>query len=82
MVAGLTSSEELSLAMAENRRYRAAIEIAVRGLATARDHGFQDASGVIEDVNRALAQRPLPTRTLWPQLAAWAKRLTGRMSQR
>ena len=46
MAAGLTGVEELNLAMAENRRYRAALEIAIQGLSAARDRGFQDASGI------------------------------------
>jgi hypothetical protein len=79
MTMGLTGEEELSLAAAENRRYRAALEIAIRGLATARDQGFQEASGIIADVNTALTQRPLPPapEPLWPLLANWAKRLRG-----
>jgi hypothetical protein len=82
MVAGLTQSEELNLAMAANRRYRAALEIAIRGLSAARDRGFQEASGFIQDVNTALAHvSPPPTPPpLWPQFVAWAKGLSGRMS--
>jgi hypothetical protein len=81
MAAGLTGVEELNLAMAENRRYRAALEIAIKGLASARDRGFQDASGVMADVNAALAQRPLPPAPppLWPQFAAWTKGLSERI---
>jgi hypothetical protein len=77
MVAGLTPGEELDLAMAENERCRAAIEIAIRGLSAARDQGFQDASEVIADVNAALAQITPPPPPLWPQLVAWAKSLSG-----
>jgi hypothetical protein len=77
MTMGLTGEEELSLAAAENKRYRAALEIAIRGLSAARERGFQEASGVIADVNSALAQRQLPpaSEPLWPLLASWAKRL-------
>jgi hypothetical protein len=72
MPGGLTLGEELDLATAENRRYRAALEIALKGLATARKRGFPEASDIIGDVNAALASRPAaaspPVR---PALLAW-----------
>lgn len=79
MVAGLTLGEELELALAENRRYRAAVDVAVQGLSAARDEGFQDASGVIARINSALAPAPpAPAQPLlWPQFLAWAKGLTN-----
>ena len=40
MVGGLTDDEDNFLLAAENRRQRAAVEIALRGLAEARDAGF------------------------------------------
>jgi hypothetical protein len=83
MVAGLTRGEELELALAENRRYRAAIDIAVRGLAAARDSGFQEASGIIARVNEALARASAahPPAPLWPQVLAWARRLHNRRTR-
>ena len=84
MVAGLTYAEELDLAVAENRRYRAAIDIAVQGLATARDQGFAGASDVIAHVNNALSPKaPAPSSPpLWPRFVAWAKSLFGRAPSR
>jgi hypothetical protein len=80
MVAGLTPREELELALAENRRYRAAIHIAVTGLSAARERGFRDASAVIASINEALVRMPLAPRPapLWPQVRAWLKRLPFR----
>jgi hypothetical protein len=80
MVAGLTQSEELALASAENRRYRAALELALRGLAAARDHGFTGASDVIADINAVLVPKtpPAPVQPLWPPLAALIRWLFGR----
>lgn len=73
MVAGLNPGEELELALALNRRYRAAIEIAVRALSTARDHGHADASKAIAGINDALSRPvPAPGPPLWPKLANWA----------
>jgi hypothetical protein len=42
MVGGLTYGEELHLTVAENRRCRAALDIAIQGLSVARDQGFQE----------------------------------------
>jgi hypothetical protein len=80
MVAGLTLEEELDLARAENRRYRAAVAIAMRGLSDARDQGFADAPAVIAGVNAALSPQPAnpAASPLWPQALAWARRLLGR----
>jgi hypothetical protein len=77
MVAGLSQSEELELALAQNRRYRAAIDIAVRGLSAARDNGFGEASVVIGRINDALGRSARPARRspLWPQFAGWARDL-------
>ena len=84
MVAGLTDGEELSLATAKNQRYRAALEIAIRGLSAARDRGFQEASGIIADVNTALTQVSPPPAPppLWPQFVAWAKGLSEKLPGR
>jgi hypothetical protein len=80
MVAGLTLEEELDLARAENRRYRAAVAIAMRGLADARDQGFADASAVLAHINAALSPQPAkPTPSPpWRQALASARRLLGR----
>ena len=84
MVAGLTQGEELALATAENRRYRAALDLAVRGLAAARDQGYAGASEVIADVNAALVPKTslAPAEPLWPQLAALTRRLLGKTATR
>ena len=76
MVAGLTGAEELNLAIAANRRYRAALDIAIHGLASARDCGYQDASLVMADVNAVLTHRPVAHMSppLWPRIFAWLKR--------
>jgi hypothetical protein len=80
MVAGLTYAEELDLAVAENRRYRAAVDIAIQGLATARDRGFEGASDVIAHVNSALSPKAPASSSplLWPRFVAWAKSLSRR----
>jgi len=80
MVAGLTQGEELALATAESRRYRVALDLAVRGLAAARDQGYAGASDVIADINAALVPNapPASIQPLWPQLAALTRRLFGR----
>lgn len=75
MVAGLTDGEQLDLALAENQRCRAAIDIARRGLSVARDRGFQEASDVIADINAALSPASPPPPPLWPKLTALAKNL-------
>jgi hypothetical protein len=77
MVAGLSQSEELELALAQNRRYRAAIDIAVSGLSAARDNGFSEASVVIGRINDTLSRSARPARHSppWPQLAGWARDL-------
>lgn len=84
MVAGLTLGEELELAHAENRRYRAAIAVALQGLSTARDRGYHDASGVIAGVNDALGGVPAQPAAppLWPRLAAWVRSLRNRRAAR
>ena len=51
MVAGLDEGEELALATAENRRYRAALDLAVQGSPLRATRDMPDASEVIADVN-------------------------------
>jgi hypothetical protein len=43
----------------ENRRYREAIEIALRRLAEARAEGFARASEIIAEINATLPMKPL-----------------------
>ena len=74
MPAGLTVGEELDLAVAENRRYRAAMAIALQGLDAARERGFPQASDVIGDINDALAPPPPPTRQRMPGRLAGLRR--------
>jgi hypothetical protein len=78
MVAGLSLTEELALAVQENRRYRAAMQIALEGLQEANDRGFHCASEIISNIERALdASRPAtpvpasPTAALLESLRAW-----------
>jgi hypothetical protein len=84
MVAGLTLGEELDLTRAENQRYRAAVAIAMQGLSTARDRGFEDAAAVIASIDATLAPRPAmpPPRLYMPRVAHWGARLLGWLSRR
>ena len=80
MPAGLTVGEELDLALAENKRYRAAMAIALRALDAARERGLPQASEVIGDINEALAAplTPSPRRAKAPgRLAGLRRRLWG-----
>jgi hypothetical protein len=72
MAGGLTDDDDRDLLRVENRRYREAVEIALRRLAEARAEGFARASEIIAEVNSALAVKPLPPpEPVWPQIAAW-----------
>ena len=75
MAGGLTGDEDRFLLAAENRRYREAVEIALRGLAEARDAGFARAPEIIADINAALAVKPLPPpEPIWPKIRSWLGR--------
>jgi hypothetical protein len=76
MAGGLTDDEDRYLLRVENRRYREALEIALRGLAEARAEGFARASEIIAEINATLAMKPLaPPEPVWPQIVAWLARL-------
>ena len=79
MAGGLTTGEELDLAIEEIGRQRAALDIAMRGLAAARDGGFPDANRFMAEANEALAGKlPPPVPLLPSQFRAWIKGLLGR----
>jgi hypothetical protein len=69
---GLTISEERELAEARARRLQAALDVAMRGLAAARDSGFADANGYIAEANEALSKAPS---TGPHRLGSWISRL-------
>ena len=79
MIGGMTTGEELDLALAEIGRQRQALDIALRGLAAARDAGFAGADRFIAEVNEALAVRQRPIQpVLPPHVTAWLKGLFRR----
>lgn len=75
----LTDDENRVLLQAENMRLRKALDIALRGLAAARDAGFADANRIIAEVNEAMVAKPIPSApSPLRELAARLSKLLGR----
>jgi hypothetical protein len=76
---GLTEHEDRYLLAAENRRYRDALDVALRDLAEAQGAGFARAPEIIADINSALAAKPLRAPSpMWPKMAMWLSRMVGK----